>query len=60
VVKVQGGLVQLLEGWHPVTEVRSDEPWTLDAVAARREALLGASEGSIPPFLPSAAAAPGA
>jgi NAD(P)-dependent dehydrogenase (short-subunit alcohol dehydrogenase family) len=54
VVKVQGGLVQLLEGWHPVTEVRSDKPWTLDAMAARREAVLGRSDGSVPPFLPTA------
>jgi NAD(P)-dependent dehydrogenase (short-subunit alcohol dehydrogenase family) len=60
VVKVQGGQVQLLEGWHPVTEVRSDSPWTLDAVAAQRDGLLGASDGSIPPFLPAAPATPGA
>jgi NAD(P)-dependent dehydrogenase (short-subunit alcohol dehydrogenase family) len=59
VVKVQGGLVQLLEGWHPVTEVRSDKPWTLDAVAAQREALLGRSDGSVPPFLPTAPGAEG-
>jgi NAD(P)-dependent dehydrogenase (short-subunit alcohol dehydrogenase family) len=54
VVKVQGGLVQLLAGWHPVTEVRSDKPWTLDAMAAQREAVLGRSDGSVPPFLPTA------
>jgi NAD(P)-dependent dehydrogenase (short-subunit alcohol dehydrogenase family) len=60
VVKVQGGLVQLLQGWHPVTEVRSDEPWTLDAVAVQRDRLLGAGDGSIPPFLPTAPATPGA
>ncbi len=59
VVKVQGGVVQLLQGWHPVTEVRSDEPWTLDAVAARRDGVLGPSDGSIPPFLPTAPATPG-
>jgi NAD(P)-dependent dehydrogenase (short-subunit alcohol dehydrogenase family) len=60
VVKVQGGLVQLLHGWHPVTEVRADKRWTLDAVAARRDGILGPSDGSVPPFLPTAAAAPGA
>ena len=54
VVKVQGGLVQLLEGWRPVTEVRSDKAWTLDAVAAQRVAVLGRSDGSVPPFLPTA------
>jgi NAD(P)-dependent dehydrogenase (short-subunit alcohol dehydrogenase family) len=59
VVKVQGGLVQLLQGWHPVTEVRSDKPWTLDSVAVQRDAVLGPSDGSVPPFLPTAPA-PGA
>jgi NAD(P)-dependent dehydrogenase (short-subunit alcohol dehydrogenase family) len=60
VVKVQGGLVQLLQGWHPVTEVRSDKPWTLEAVAAQRDEVLGSIGGSVPPFLPTAPAAPGA
>jgi NAD(P)-dependent dehydrogenase (short-subunit alcohol dehydrogenase family) len=60
VVKVQGGLVQLLQGWHPVTEVRSEEPWTLEAVAAQRAGVLGRSDGSVPPFLPTAPATPGA
>jgi hypothetical protein len=59
VVKVQGGLVQLLEGWRPVTEVRSDKAWTLDAVAAQREAVLGRSDGSVPPFLPTVRGAEG-
>jgi NAD(P)-dependent dehydrogenase (short-subunit alcohol dehydrogenase family) len=54
VVKVQGGVVQLLEGWHPITEVRADKPWTLEAVAARRAGILGPSDGSVPPFLPTA------
>jgi NAD(P)-dependent dehydrogenase (short-subunit alcohol dehydrogenase family) len=56
VVKVQGGQLQLLQGWRPLTDVRSDEPWTLDAVAARRDAILGPSDGSVPPFLPTAPA----
>ena len=60
VVKVQGGLVQLLQGWHPVTEVRSDKPWTLDAIAAQRDGVLGPNDGSVPQFLPTAPASPGA
>jgi NAD(P)-dependent dehydrogenase (short-subunit alcohol dehydrogenase family) len=58
VVKVQGGQLQLLGGWHPLTDVRADEPWTLEGVAAQREAILGPSDGSVPPFLPTAPAAP--
>ena len=51
VVKVQGGVVQLLQGWRPLTEARSDKPWTLDSVAAVEPELLAKTDGSIPPFL---------
>ncbi len=50
VVKVQGGQVQLLQGWRPLTEATADKPWTIDGVDAVRDALLAASDGSIPPF----------
>lgn len=50
VVKVQGGVVQLLEGWRPVTEANADKPWTLDGVEGVRDELLGDRDGSIPPF----------
>jgi NAD(P)-dependent dehydrogenase (short-subunit alcohol dehydrogenase family) len=50
VVKVQGGVLQLLEGWRPLTEATSDKPWTLDSVDASKAALLSKSDGAIPPF----------
>jgi NAD(P)-dependent dehydrogenase (short-subunit alcohol dehydrogenase family) len=50
VVKVQGGQVQLLEGWRPVTEASADKPWTIDGVEDVRSRLLGGRDGSIPPF----------
>jgi NAD(P)-dependent dehydrogenase (short-subunit alcohol dehydrogenase family) len=50
VVKVQGGVVQLLEGWRPLTEATSDKPWTIDDVEGVRELLFAKSDGSIPPF----------
>jgi NAD(P)-dependent dehydrogenase (short-subunit alcohol dehydrogenase family) len=50
VVKVQGGTVQLLEGWRPLTESTSDKPWTIDSVEEAKAALLAKSGGSIPPF----------
>jgi NAD(P)-dependent dehydrogenase (short-subunit alcohol dehydrogenase family) len=50
VVKVQGGVVQLLEGWRPSTEANVDDPWSIDLVDDVRAELLGASDGSIPPF----------
>jgi NAD(P)-dependent dehydrogenase (short-subunit alcohol dehydrogenase family) len=50
VVKVQGGQVQLLEGWRPLTEATSDKPWTIDSVAACEAQLLAKGDGGIPPF----------
>ena len=37
VVKVQGGTIQLLEGWRPLTEVSADEEWTLQNVGGLRD-----------------------
>src|SRR3954451_23670168 len=50
VVKVMGGVVQLLEGWRPLTESTSDKPCTIDSVDAARAALFAKSDGTIPPF----------
>jgi hypothetical protein len=50
VVQVQGGQVQLLEGWRPLTAVSTDKPWTIDTVEAVRSDLLAKSDGSIPAF----------
>jgi NAD(P)-dependent dehydrogenase (short-subunit alcohol dehydrogenase family) len=52
IVKVQGGQVQLLEGWRPLTEATTDKPWTIDSVDATKAQLLAKSDGTIPPFLP--------
>jgi NAD(P)-dependent dehydrogenase (short-subunit alcohol dehydrogenase family) len=50
VVKVQGGVVQLLQGWRPLTEATSDKPWTIDTVDAARAPLFAKSGTSVPPF----------
>jgi NAD(P)-dependent dehydrogenase (short-subunit alcohol dehydrogenase family) len=50
VVKVMGGVVQLLQGWRPLTEAQSDKGWTIDSVDATRAALFAKSEPTIPPF----------
>jgi NAD(P)-dependent dehydrogenase (short-subunit alcohol dehydrogenase family) len=58
VMKVQGGVVQLLEGWRPRTEANSDKPWTIGGVDEVRDRLLGGSHAAIPPFFfPSPAGA---
>ncbi len=50
VIKVQGGQVQLLEGWRPLTEITDDSPWTIDSVSIRREELFAKTDGSVPAF----------
>jgi NAD(P)-dependent dehydrogenase (short-subunit alcohol dehydrogenase family) len=50
VVKVQGGLTQLVRGWRPVTEATADKLWTIDAVDAVRPRLWAGVDGGIPPF----------
>jgi NAD(P)-dependent dehydrogenase (short-subunit alcohol dehydrogenase family) len=55
VVKVQGGLVQLVQGWRPITEATSDRPWTIADVAATRDALFARTDPGVPSFMPPVA-----
>lgn len=52
VFAVGGGKAQLLGGWRPVTEVQATDVWTLDSIAAARDALTGGRDTGVPPFLP--------
>jgi NAD(P)-dependent dehydrogenase (short-subunit alcohol dehydrogenase family) len=53
VVKVQGGVAQLLKGWRPITEATSDEVWSLESIEASRDALIGKNDTNVPPFMPA-------
>jgi NAD(P)-dependent dehydrogenase (short-subunit alcohol dehydrogenase family) len=52
VLKIQGGVAQIVRGWRPVTEVADDKPWTIAALAAKRAELFAKSDPGVPPFLP--------
>ena len=39
VVKVQGGLAQIVEGWRPITQVTSEHNWTIETIAAQKDGL---------------------
>ncbi len=52
VVKVQGGVAQLLRGWRPITEATSDDVWTIESLTAARDALVGGNDTGVPPFMP--------
>ncbi|MEX2254640.1 MAG: SDR family oxidoreductase [Acidimicrobiia bacterium] len=50
VVKIQGGVCQIVQGWRPITEINSDAPWTIESIAAGRDQLFAKSEPGVPPF----------
>jgi NAD(P)-dependent dehydrogenase (short-subunit alcohol dehydrogenase family) len=52
VLKIQGGTAQIVEGWRPVTEVTTDKPWTIEDLAAQRDALFARTDPGVPPFFP--------
>jgi NAD(P)-dependent dehydrogenase (short-subunit alcohol dehydrogenase family) len=52
VLKIQGGVAQIVRGWRPVTEVKADKPWTLTDLAAERDALFAKTDAGVPPFFP--------
>jgi NAD(P)-dependent dehydrogenase (short-subunit alcohol dehydrogenase family) len=51
VLKIQGGLAQIVQGWRPITQITSDQEWTIEAINAGRDALFAKSDPGIPPFL---------
>ena len=50
VLKIQGGLAQIVQGWRPITQIPSDEAWTIEAINAGRDTLFSKSDSGIPPF----------
>jgi len=51
VVKIQGGIAQIVQGWRPVTQITSDDAWTIESIAAGRDALFAKTDPGVPPFL---------
>jgi len=52
VLKIQGGVAQIVRGWRPITEATDDKPWTIETLDAQRDVLFAKSEPGIPPFFP--------
>jgi NAD(P)-dependent dehydrogenase (short-subunit alcohol dehydrogenase family) len=51
VVKVQGGLAQVVQGWRPVSQITSDAEWTVESVNKLRGELFANSDPAVPPFM---------
>ncbi len=52
VLKIQGGVAQIVRGWRPITEVADDKPWTIASLAEKRADLFAKSDPGVPPFFP--------
>jgi NAD(P)-dependent dehydrogenase (short-subunit alcohol dehydrogenase family) len=51
VVKIGGGVCQIVQGWHPISQITSDGPFTVEAIAAGKDALFATTDPGVPPFL---------
>ena len=50
VIKVQGGIAQLLQGWRPQTQATADKPWSIAEIDAAKDTLFAKSAPGVPPF----------
>ena len=50
VLKIQGGMAQIVQGWRPISQVESDKAWSIESIAEQRDALFANSSPGIPPF----------
>jgi NAD(P)-dependent dehydrogenase (short-subunit alcohol dehydrogenase family) len=51
VLKIQGGLLQIVRGWTPASDVKSDGSWTIESIDAVKKDLFANSDPGVPPFL---------
>ncbi|MSO79313.1 MAG: SDR family oxidoreductase, partial [Acidimicrobiia bacterium] len=51
VLKIQGGLLQIVTGWKPASDVKSDGSWTIASIDAVKKDLFANSDPGVPPFL---------
>ncbi len=51
VLKIQGGLLQIVRGWNPASDVKSDGSWTIESIDAVKKDLFANSDPGVPPFL---------
>ena len=53
VFAVSGQRIQLLQGWHPVTQLDADgRDWSIERIESLRADLLGGRDTGVPPFMP--------
>jgi NAD(P)-dependent dehydrogenase (short-subunit alcohol dehydrogenase family) len=50
ILKVQGGLLQVMRGWEAAAEAHANEVWSIDRVDDEARLLFGQVSPSVPPF----------
>ncbi len=50
VVKVGGGIAQILQGWRPLTEATATDVWTIESINRSRDTLFAKSDTGVAPF----------
>jgi NAD(P)-dependent dehydrogenase (short-subunit alcohol dehydrogenase family) len=51
VLKLQGGLAQIVQGWRPITQADAEKPWTIEGIDSAKGVLFAKSEPGVPPFM---------
>jgi len=51
VVKIGGGVCQIVQGWRPVSQITSTAPFSVEDIAAGRDTLFASTDPGVPPFL---------
>ncbi len=51
IVKIGGGVCQIVEGWRPVSQITSEGQFTIESIAAGKDQLFSKTAPGIPPFI---------
>jgi NAD(P)-dependent dehydrogenase (short-subunit alcohol dehydrogenase family) len=50
VLKIRGGIAQIVDGWRPQAQLDGEDLWTIEALAAGRAQLFAGRDPGVPPF----------
>ena len=50
VLKISGGVAQIVDGWRPVTQISSTDKWTIQDLADGRDRLFKDRDPGVPSF----------
>jgi NAD(P)-dependent dehydrogenase (short-subunit alcohol dehydrogenase family) len=50
VLKIAGGVAQIVQGWTPTTQITSEDVWTIEALDKGKRELFKGRDSGVPPF----------